>query len=88
MFLGYIDNGERYLKFKIKKDSAREAWKKLEEVAEKVERLYDEYADNIQWIQLEDMNQNIICTLYDDVDDKLSAYDKQLKEEDDNAKLV
>lgn len=76
MFLGYIDNGEHYLKFKIKKDSAQEAWGKIEEVAEKVERLYDDYADNIQWMQLEDMDHNVICTLDDDADDKLSSYDE------------
>ena len=81
MFLGYIDNGEHYFKFKIKKDAAKEAWEKLEEVAEKVETLYNDYADNIQWMQLEDMNHNIICTLDDSVDDKLSSYDNRLLED-------
>lgn len=81
MFLGYIDNGEHYFKFKIKKDTAQEAWGKLEEVAEQVETLYNDYADNIQWMQLEDMNHNIICTLDDSVDDKLSSYDNRLLED-------
>lgn len=37
IFYGYVDNGEEFIKAKIKADSAKDAWRKLKGFSEKVE---------------------------------------------------
>ena len=76
MFYGYIDNGEKYIKLKIKKESAVEAWNKLREASELIENKYDDYADSIECIHLRNEKEEFICDWFEDVNTILEEYDR------------
>ena len=76
MFYGFIDNGEKYIKLKINKESAVEAWNKLREASELIENKYEDYADSIECIHLRDEKGIFICDWDQDVDSILKEYDQ------------